>query len=289
MIRSKLDEFKPDDWFDLFPPFAPSQYGNWATRDIIGPYDACRILSVRERVKPFVSFGLPVPVDMFLLSVGEAPTRDCTKIGGLPFWPIGRQWPRSITGDFLPFLAQFNFSESRDITGDLPENLLLLFGHADIPSSIVAKWQSTTCHARLLDRDDMPVKPALPCFYGMRWRTESYPDAAYDDDPIQLEDGTRVSDVWFVCELLGMQISPYPFFPRWNGLPARTDRALCSLCSIFPIAHKPYSFVNHSQPLTDLEAQNLYLDLTEIKGDAFGVACVTIEKTGIPRVWFENL
>jgi len=281
--------FDPKEWWDRIGPLQPDSWGNWITRDVIGPRDACWVLPMRELVGPYVSFGPPTPADLFLLSVGEAPIRDCTKIGGLPFWAHGRDWPRSSTGEPLPFLAQFCFRESIDIVGSLPGDLLLLFGDKDCPSTVVARWESSTCHSRLVDRNDMPVEPVVPCFYGSRWTTENYPDAQYADLDL-LPDGTRVSDVWFICELLGMQIGSQPYFPRWSGRPDRTERVVCGMASVFPIPDTPHPFMNRSQPLTRQEADDLAFDLTNRKdADGFGVLCVVVADSGEPIVFFENL
>ncbi len=284
------ETFEPREWLDRVGPFLPNEYGRWFTRDVIGPRDACWILRIRETLRDYVSFGPPVPVDLFLLGLGEAPTRDRTKIGGLPFWPYGREWPRSATGQPLPFLAQFCFRESTDIVDAVPEDMLLLFGDKDNPSTIVAEWQASVCQTRLVDRGEMPVAPLTPCFYGTRWRTETYPEATYDDDPLVLADGSRVSDMWFVHQLMGMQISRYPFFLRWDGRPAKAERAVCSMSSIFPVPDLPCPFTNRSLPLARQEAEQLCLYLCHLRGaNAFGVVCVVVADSGEPIVMFDNL
>lgn len=281
--------FEPRDWWDRVGPLLPSQYGWWSTRDVIGPRDACWVVRIRDMVRDLVSFGPPVPADVFVLAVGEAPSRDETKIGGLPFWPHDREWPRSRTGQPLPFLAQFCFRGSLDIVGSLPADMLLLFGDKDHPSTVVAEWQSSRCRARLVDLDDVPVKAATPCFYGTRWRTENFPDAKYDD-PVGLADGSNVNHMWFVCRLLGMQIGRYPYFPEWSGRPLERGRVVCSMSAVFPMPGLPHPFVNRPSPLTDEEASGLSLDLSERKdADGFGVLCVVVTDSGEPVVLHEDL
>jgi hypothetical protein len=242
-------------------------------------------------IRPFVSLGVAIPVEVFVLSVGEPSNRAATKIGGLPFWPRGREWPTSLSGEPLPFLAQFNFCQSLDIIGNLPENLLLLFGHQDVPSSIVATWQSATCRSPLIERDDMPVKSPRTCFFGTRWRTDTFPGAQAKTEII-LADGTRVTDVWFVCEILGMQIGSRPFFPKMDRLASEVEggRAICSMCSVYPIADRPFPFLNRPEALTDFEAREFAVDLTDIKSaNGFGVLSVVVRDSGEPVVLFENL
>lgn len=303
-------KFDPAQWFNRVGPFLPDPTGVWVTRDVIGPRDACWVLKMREMIRRYYLFGPPVPVDMFLLSLGEAPHRDCTKIGGLPFWPRGRQWPKATAvalppfpmgptlprvtpaGAPLPFLAQFCFRESVDIIGDTPEDLLLLFGDKDVPWTIVGKWQSSKCRSRLVDCNDIPVASPTPTFWGTPWRTEHLliPVANSGVTSVDLADGTWVSDLWFICELLGMQISPYPFFPRWGHRPNAQERAVCSLCSVFPRPGQPWPFLNRSEPLTGDEARPLAFDMTHQKdADGFGVVCVVVGDSGEPSVLYENL
>jgi len=263
--------------------------GCWETRDVIGPRDACWITRIRELMRPHGAFGLSTPIDLFLLSVGESPDRTHTKIGGLPFWPRERDWPKSITGEPLPFLAQFCFRDSLDIVDSVPEDILLLFGNPDLPSSIVARWESSTSRSRLVDCSDMPDNRIVPCFYGTRWRTESFPEAAHPD-PVLLADGTAVLDTGLVSELLGLQIGPGPYFPRWSGRPGKAERVVCAMSSVFPIPDRPYPFINRPQPLTTQEAEHLAVPLTAIKDKSgFSVVWVVVADSGEPSVVFEEL
>ncbi len=281
--------FDPSVWCDRIGPMRPDNWGCWTVRDVIGPRDACELVHLREMIRDLVSLGTPVPADVFLLGIGEPPLRDCTKIGGLPAWPYDRKWPESTTGAPLPFLAQFCFRDSLDIVGDLPEDMLLLFGDKDIPSTIIAKWQSSKCRTRWVRRDEMPVVPILQCFFGTRWRTVNYPDARFGD-PVTLFDETTVSQVWLVCRLLGMQIGAHPYFPDWDAVPHREGRVVCSMSAVFPIPDLPWPFINRSAPLSAHEAEHLALDLCEMKdADGFGVACVVVGGAGEPIVLFENL
>ncbi len=278
------ESFQLGPWWDRVGSLGPDKWGNRALGAIIGPRDACMLVRLRQLIRKHVCFGRPVPSDVFLLGIGEPPSRDWTKIGGLPFWPYDRPWPHGDTQEPLPFLAQFDFRDSLDIVGKLPAELLLLFGDKDHPETIVAKWQSSRCETRLIDRDQMPIEPVTPCFYGTRWRTESYPDASWPDELI-LEDGSRALTPWLVCEILGMQIGSAPFVPP-QGLEAReTKRIICSLCAIFPQPSVPWQFANRAEPLTEQEATQLSLDLTEYKDpDGFAVVCVVVAPSGEPEV-----
>ena len=289
-MKRDLPNFDPREWYSLLPPFEPGKYGGWSTRDVIGPRDACWILRMREILLPHISFGSPAPLDLFILAIGEAPTPYQTKIGGLPYWPRNREWPRSDTGESLPFLAQFNFSESLDIVSDLPEHLLLLFGHQDDPAHLVARWQSLACHSRLVDRDDgIPADSRLPMMYGTRWRTEAYP-AAQCDSELTLPNGDRIYDIPLVCRPLGMQIGNACFVPGWGEQLTGAERPICSMSSIFPIPGFPYAFANRPEPLREHECEDLVVELSEIRdADGFGVVCAAIHESGETTVLFENM
>lgn len=279
----KRDTFRVNHWWHRVGRLVPKE-GYWAFGAIIGPCDACRLAYVRQLVRQQVSFGRPVPTDVFLLGIGEPPSRGWTKIGGLPFWPHNRPWPHGQTRKPLPFLAQFDFRDSLDIVGHLPGDLLLLFGEKDHPSRIVAKWQSANCKDALIDHGEMPIEPITPCFYGTRWRTENYPDATWPYDLI-LEDGSRVTPSYFVDEILGMQISRSPFLPAGKGRPWKTERIICSMSAIFPQPDIAWQFTNRAAPLTEQEAAELSFELSEYKGgDAFGMICVVVADSGEPEV-----
>ncbi len=303
--------FDPSAWESRVAPLEPGPTGLLSTHEIIGPRYACWVLKMRELVRPYVDFGPSSPIDLFLFSIGDAPQRACTKIGGLPFWPRGREWPKAsgehppdfiryptwppsiiptAAGEPLPFLAQFCFRDSHDIIGGTPEDLLLLFGDKDFPWTIVAKWQSSRDENTIVDRNDLPVTSPFPCYSGCRWRTESFGNADIDDDSIQLPDGRRVYDLWFVCELPGMQIGPRPFFPRWGGTPTADDRTICTLCSLFPSDGVPWPFLNRSEPLSEDESRLLAFDLTSIKDlDGFAAICVVVGESGEPVVLYQEM
>ncbi len=180
------------------------------------------------------------------------------------------------------------FSDSTDLVGELPEDLLLLFGFPDVPSTIVARWQASVCRSALVEHDNIPRKTAIPCFHGIRWRTENFPEAQYPTS-ITLADGTRVHDVPFILQLLGMQITRKPYFPRWGGRPKATDHVVCGMASVFPIAWRPCPFVNRPEPLTQRQAAELTVELTDRHDDGFGALCVVVKGSGEAEVLVENL
>src|SRR5262249_17436874 len=98
---------------------------------IVGPY----AIAVLEQIRAERLMRTPAlertPTDVFVFAKGEPPRRELTKVGGLPYWPARRAWPRDDEGNPLAFLAQFCFADSRDITGELPGDVLLIFTRLD--------------------------------------------------------------------------------------------------------------------------------------------------------------
>jgi hypothetical protein len=58
---------------------------------------------------------------------GEPIDRCVTKIGGLPYRPARLAWPKAVDGTPLAFLAQICFGGSRNLVGDLPGDVLVVF------------------------------------------------------------------------------------------------------------------------------------------------------------------
>lgn len=151
----------------------------------IDPLDALNIMAERESLTAAgFDFGRRVTTDVFLFGLGDPDVRESTKIGGLPFLHRGDDWPRNSAGEALPFIGQINFADSADVLGvDLPGDVLLVFGN------LPAKWRSVETAIRwkrssdfsgdeLLGADEIPVPSPSDVFYGVRWRTYNFPDAA---------------------------------------------------------------------------------------------------------------
>ena len=61
------------------------------------------------------------------MAEGEPTDRHVTKIGGLPYRPAKMPWPTGQDGTPMSFLAQINFANSKDLVGELPGDVLLVF------------------------------------------------------------------------------------------------------------------------------------------------------------------
>jgi Domain of unknown function (DUF1963) len=66
--------------------------------------------------------------DVFVFGKGESKQLYLTKVGGKPYLSEDVAWPEDEDGMPLSFVAQFCFSDSKDLVGKLPGDVLLIFG-----------------------------------------------------------------------------------------------------------------------------------------------------------------
>jgi hypothetical protein len=97
---------------------------------ISGPYDIAVLEQLREEAFAFLPDIERVPTDIFVWNRGEPERRAVTRIGGLPYREAGKPWPIARSGTPMNFVAQFCFADSRDITPDLPGDILLFFAES---------------------------------------------------------------------------------------------------------------------------------------------------------------
>jgi hypothetical protein len=143
-----------DDYYDYYPICGP----------ILPLLRAEEPLSVEPKVT--------VPTDVYLFAKGEPARRDVTKVNGLPYYPARRAWPGAAEGYPQTFLAQIRMVDSRDVTGELPGDMLLLFCDYDF-QNLDIEWVA-------LGETDLVSACPAPGWtfftgYGVRWRTFDYP------------------------------------------------------------------------------------------------------------------
>ena len=103
-------------------------------RKVKWPWSSPGRLALREqeirRVRQAGDLGVAVPADVFawaLMPVVEKPW--LTRIGGVPWRPQNKPWPRDRNGVPLLFLGQICFADSSDILPfELPGEVALIFG-----------------------------------------------------------------------------------------------------------------------------------------------------------------
>ena len=280
-----LEDIGP--WISMFPldQVPDNQQGAGGVSNV---RDLAIIEQLRAKAAAKYDLGRQIPVDVFVFSEGEPTRRDVTKVGGKPYRPADKPWPLTTKGEPMTFLAQYRFVESRDLTGDLPGDLLLVFVQDE------QFWADPDEHAQacafewyplglddLVEEEDLP-KPqwTFHTCYGIRYRTVDYSD---DRTPTLvakcLPDKTKQQEpwqAWSLCRIDGMKIGGAPFWPYPQYVRPDVDlpgRLLCSLSCIFTNPLFPYPWMNHPEPLTNDEAlDNIKKDLAIMGGFTFNIS-----------------
>jgi hypothetical protein len=215
-----------------------------------------------------LSLGESVGTDVFLFSIGEPSVSSTTKVGGIPYRPKNKPWPTSDDGQTLIFLAQYNFADSRDLVGDLPGDILLVFSKyrhptwPDEPDQLQFEWYTLGGSEPMCT--EVPLGEwTVPVVYGTRYRSVDYVSAeaaqafaAFLPSEVRASPETAVASI---CRIEGMKIGGAPLWPPtvqrdYETSAALPGRFLCSLAGIEPVWETPYPWLNHPQPLTMHEA-----------------------------------
>lgn len=150
--------FNLDDWLPRFP--LAERSGHYRAEIITSPWHLCQNENLRRGMQDQYDWGPAVPMDVFVMAEGEPPDRHVTKIGGLPYWPADVDWPTRPDGTPLMFLGQINFCDSKDLTGDLPGDILLIFAdRVYTPEVLGLEWQNLGL-SRLIQAGDVPAPPS---------------------------------------------------------------------------------------------------------------------------------
>ena len=247
--------FDVDAWLWRFPlsPTFPQNGGPglFSAEMITGPSQICNNEQLRRALTNQYDWGPPVPMDVFVMSKGEPERRDVTKIAGLPYRPADAPWPSKPSGEPLAFLGQFNFTDSRDIIGETPGDVLLVFGD-DVDFHNEPKhfeWQPLgLSDLAMLDQLSPNARKIAPCF-GNRCRTANYPEAVPKfKGRYPLLDGLEVWSPYWIPMYQATQIGRAPYFipEEDDSLPGSP---LCTISSVQPDQHARYPWVNVSEPL----------------------------------------
>lgn len=209
---------------------------------VTGPYNLARLEFSRRRLLEQTNLGAAVPTDLFVFHRGEAPRREVTKIGGLPYWSRRRPWPLAGPGWPMTFIGQLCFADSRDLFESLPGDVLLIFAEGryildwleEDKSALAFQWVNLGETDWVRPEDIPPVRwPIVPC-WGDLYRTVDYPESARKFQP-----GSGLSRLAVVE---GTKIGGSPRWIRWEeDLPGRFLGAIGSIC---PCLHQPYPFLD---------------------------------------------
>lgn len=284
-------EFQLDEWLARFP--LREKHGHFSADDITSPGDLCNVEWLRRGMRDEYDWGEPIPVDLFVLSRGEPQNRYATKIGGLPYRPAKEPWPCNAQGRSLALIAQFNFTNSRDIVGETPGDLLLVFGDNSqgFIDSYHFEWHDIGIQNLIttaeLPRDCMKI---APCF-GNRCRMQSFPEAQLRTPWEKPQcDGKEVWSYRWIPQFQATQIGRAPYIIQAGGRSPYEEEELlefevsqrrehlCTIASVQPDAHQPYPWVNVPEPLNP-EGQWNYGDNNLMIGD-LGCIYITIDDDG---------
>lgn len=211
-----------------------------------------------------------VPCDLFVWGTGKPPDRRLTRVGGSPWLPKRIPWP-DIDGVVPSFLCQFDFRDSRDLVGELPGDLLLVFvAEEDAMLSADAGrmrflWVSATetevIGPRAVPRPTHPFEHVHA--WGVRHRSVDVPrkwDRAY----AVAENSTGNDALCMLPVLWGTKIGGVPYDSQSNRR-AVPRGYLCQLVSIQPSADTPWPWADRRKPLESSSGNELMIgDLGEL-------------------------
>jgi hypothetical protein len=208
---------------------------------ITSPHDLAVVEQLRKEVFAGGAPSRSVSTDVFIFGAGEPSKRESTKVGGLPYRAAGKPWPRRPTGDPLVFVGQLCFADSKDLVGDLPGDVLLIFVHEpSYCSPLEFEWVTIGEADPLVQAAEIPAaQPFIEPVFGVVHRTSDYPD---DRDRFRHHKMPYTLDVLEGTKIGGV--------PRWiQGDESPGGRFLGTLGPIQPAADKAYPFVNVGAPI----------------------------------------
>lgn len=175
-----------DHWINIAAVGSARRTVGW----VDGPVDLAIVEQARRLVEVEHDLGPSVNTDVFTWSsMGhDDDTPWLTRIGGTPWRPADRPWPRDDRGNHQHFLGQISFVDSQDILPfELPGDVLLIFGRWDsgwvqpAVDGYVIEWSPRKIKQPLAYAGD--VFAELPFeWHGVIHRTRQFLDhEVYDD------------------------------------------------------------------------------------------------------------
>lgn len=264
---------------------------------ISSPFDIYSVEGLRDEHS--LRKGTAFATDVFVFGIGAHDDRRVTKVSGLPYWPKERSWPTALDGSPYQFLAQICFLDSRDLTGKLPGDILLIF----VPQNdedwlwemelIRFEWVTADNHTLINSLPD-GVKPYSKSeWYGVLHRTHDYPyseqmadelevDQAYD---LPIINGTKIGGLphgiqdqfkYTVDPTTGLPVA----LPNKNEI-AQPKQFLCQLTSIQAAPNVPYPWTNQKKKLSlDFDSTGIYGDENECVFGDMGSIYVFLDPSG---------
>lgn len=221
--------------------------------NICSPVDIVRLESLRRLSRIADDVGPGSPTDLFALAAGEPPQPYLSKVGGIPYRPAELPWPTeygSRHSDCGLFLGQLYFGDSRDLVGETPGDVLLVFGNEGLYDEFFHfEWHNVGV-------DDLPSaeriaqksagRSFVPCF-GVRYRTVDYRAPGILEEEECYERGNSL------YAIAGLKVGGLPITRQHNNL-----RYLGSIGSVEPQSGIAYPWVYRAEPLTAGQIKELH-------------------------------
>jgi hypothetical protein len=248
---------------------------------ITSPFHAYSVETLRDRHS--LRKGLVVPADVFVFGKGEPPHPASTKVGGRPFWPQDRPWPRRADGAPFKFLAQFNFSDSLDLVGELPGRLLLLLVSEDWWLSSDISLEFVWLQGDETPTSEIEVPPAVEKagpFWGAAYRTADYPNSR------EAADRSGAETPYYLATLYATKIGGRRHDVQFT--PSPKGRFLCQLGSISAAPDVAFPWLNREGPLTvGFGPDGIYDKTNKISFHDVGIISLFLDPKGKLRAKFE--
>ncbi|MFI5300992.1 MAG: hypothetical protein ACHREM_23160 [Polyangiales bacterium] len=210
-----------------------------------------------------------VPCDVFVFAIGEPPAPYLTKIGGHPYRPRARPWPKTADGRDRLFVAQLCFIDSRDIVPDVSGDVLLVFadpedhyrshefewlriGEGDVlaDADVPPAWYSTHTENPFLNPNAKPILVRVPPIVVVHGVIHRSWDLRPDDSRVSAcPGGDRVA------RFEATKIGGVPVEIQSPVSGARSP--IASIGSIQPIGDEPFPWVNREAPIPQAEVYAL--------------------------------
>ncbi|MCB1209470.1 MAG: DUF1963 domain-containing protein [Verrucomicrobiales bacterium] len=157
----------------------------WKARGsiITSPADLCEIELSRQRAAETHDLGERVHSHIFLWKTGEPEKPYLTKVGGTPFRPASRVWPKSSDGALMTFVVQFCFADSKEILPyPTPGDVMLVFmsdseAFYGAENDIHIEWSDLTIDQPLGSDACPKAQWTVPSLTGVLHRTFEYPES----------------------------------------------------------------------------------------------------------------
>ena len=169
----KFSSTPKDDPLDLWKPHGEI---------ITSPSHLCNVELVRQKYAKTKQLGPLVPVDLILWSSEPAEQPYFTKLGGVPHRESERPWPKDKQGKPYTFVAQFCFSDSKEIISTvIPDDVMLIFFEGPDsyfePEEIHIEWSSVDLNSPITAEQCPKPSFVVPQLSAHLYRTNEYPES----------------------------------------------------------------------------------------------------------------